>query len=214
MQTLTNDKHIASGHYEFLLAGIYFFYWLFPVFYEYQILKSLVFLILLEFFIIHSSFFLVGRQLKNRQEKLFTGGVLAFYAMLIGGIGFMANDFLLPVVFLILSYNRIKTIPRSWKNDIDQTVFVARWMLTTMIYIIIVVLVFTIPLPALGLTPEVVAAQDYGSNATGEFIEQPQVAMATGFLYFLSQGLMLRRQDRIRAWLEMKQAEQKSKKWK
>ena len=209
MMVGVNTDRVDAGVYEFLLAGVYLFYWLFPVFYEYQLLKTLVVIILLEFFIVHSSFFLVGRQLKSHSEKLVTPGLLVFYAVLVAGIGFIAGDFLLPVVFVLVSYNRIKTIPRSWKDEMDETMFAARWLLTTVSYVLIITLVMVVPLPALGITPEVIAAQDYG-NAGGEFIEKPQVAMATGFLYFLTQGIILRRQGRIRAWLEMKKAEKKS----
>ena len=183
-------KAVAAAAPDFAMAGVYLVTWISPFTLGRTMVKDLMFAMIVEFVAIHAANFL-GRLVAARGGSLagsllVFAGLCGFYSIFAvalsyayGGwwpfwafYGMMANH--LASIVLSGSHAEKKRVARAW--GAAMAFFLAAVFLTTLL-----------PMPTLGVTPEVKAAQHF--TGSGLWIERPWKVLAAGFFYFFALGV-------------------------
>lgn len=165
--------------------------WLTPKRYPTGSLSYFLLVLLMEFIIIHSSAFMGSVLLSAASRKkraVAVIGFACFYSVFVGGFSLAFHNAWPLATFWLLTANRLSSLLISAAPTSQDRLSVQRgWAATAIFYLAACFLTVVIPVPRFGLTAGVVAAQHLPSS--GLWIEQPQRAMAFGFLYFVSVGI-------------------------
>lgn len=174
----------------FLTAGAYLAVWLVPGRVPAALARALFLGMVLEFLLLHSYAFLhlatgvdkgasFGERLRGSLAVL---GFGSFYLLMAGALGWATHS-MTPVWTIVwLLGGRIFEVAMVGDSAAAGDTRTASWMRYLLLYIFFAILTSVVPLPALGLTPEIVAG--FHLPGSGTWVEKPQSVLAFGFLYF------------------------------
>jgi hypothetical protein len=172
-------------------AAIFLVAWVAPQTLGAAWVKNLMLTMLIEFIVIHSSGFYAGLlatdDLKRRTRLAMLCGLSAFYLIFIVAfcLAFDSTWPLAAFAWLFLGrFAHILTHPVADADAVSR--LLALWAASVVSYIAGALFTVMVPLPALGITPEFVAAMSL--SGSGEWIERPYTVLAFGAFYFAVQA--------------------------
>ena len=170
---------------DFALAATFLVAWIRPYAPGVPSVRRLVMIVLLEFFIVHSSGFMGAAAISERQRSrvAFTLGLGAFYTLFLVAFSMGFNDWWLLGSFWLLMGNRLLGLIVGQPPDDRRQMFVmSSWAVSVAAYLFAVSVGAMAEPPALGLTQAVVKAQEFSIG--GLWTEKPQTALVAGAIYF------------------------------
>jgi hypothetical protein len=184
-------RSLVAALPDFGLAGLFLLAWLEPAGFDGTIVKDLALVLLLEFVAIHSAGLLgsVAASSRGRVAKVgLFAGLAIVYTAFVGCIALVAAVFWPLWAFWGLLGNRLLGLIVGRPEPGAERKLIRRsWITGVVLYVPAVVLTALIPLPALGLSDAIVAAQ--GMSGGGAWVDEPQRALAAGVLYFTALGV-------------------------
>lgn len=176
---------------DFGLALLFLVTWISPYAFAERTVAKLVLVVLMEFLIIHSSGFmgyvLFGEAGKWR-KAVQTIGLALFYTLFVAAFTFSFGQWWPLWAFWGMTLNRLLGILLGQAPTGQEKALVQKsWVVGALMYFFFVFFTVVVPLPTLGITPDVVARQ--GFTMKGLWVEDPQTALALGFLYYTSVGV-------------------------
>ena len=181
---------VQSGP-DLALAGAFLVTWLRPGTFGPLAVKHLVLVMLLEFIVIHSSGFMGVVTLSAGsavRRVLVILGLGLLYSLFTGAFSLAFHTSWPFVSFWVLTANRMLGVIVSPVADLKEAnVVMAGWALSVVSYLGCCFLTVLVPMPRLGITPEVVTRQAF--SGSGLWIDRPHTAIAFGTFYFLAVGL-------------------------
>lgn len=182
---------LAAAIPDLALGAAFLLVWLAPSPFGPNVLANLTLIMLLEFIIMHSSAFMGTVMFKPgpRKAKLHALlGLAGFYTLFVGGFSLGFKTAWPLVSFWLLSLNRMMGVLVGNAPRGEEQAFVRRsWAASAIAYLFGAFATVLLPVPRLGLTEAVVAAQD--RIGSGLWVDQPHRLVAFGFLYFTAVGL-------------------------
>ena len=109
-------------------------------------------------------------------------GFGSFYLLMAGALGWATHSATPVWTIVWLLGGRIFEVAVVGDSAAAGDTRIGSWLRHLFLYIFLAVLTSMVPLPALGLTPEIVAG--FHLPGSGTWVEKPQTALAFGFLYF------------------------------
>ncbi len=182
---------IFSSLPDFAFAALFLITWITPDVFDEKMVSYLVLVMLMEFIIIHSSGFM-GRVMigeGDRKKKGLTLVGLGFiYTLFVGGFALSFGEWWPVAAFWGMTLNRtlfilLGQVPKGEEKMLLQK----SWAVGALFYLGAVFLTVLAPVPELGITWEVVREQEFTSE--GLWVEEPEHAIACGFLYFSAVAL-------------------------
>lgn len=176
---------------DFGLALVFLVTWISPYTFAEKTVANLVLVVLMEFLIIHSSGFMgfvLFRDAGKWGKAVQTIGLALLYTLFVAAFSFSFGQWWPLWAFWGMTLNRLLGILLGQAPTGQEKAFVQKsWIVGALLYFFFVFFTVLAPLPALGVTPDVVAKQ--GFTMTGLWVEDPQTALALGFLYYASVAL-------------------------
>ena len=192
-------KYLLSGISDLVLAGLFIVTWVDPLRFSDTLVKSLMLVMLMEFFAIHSGAFLGAVLLSplGRIKKLAAlTGLGAFYSLFIGSFGWRFGTLWPLGIFWLLIVNRmIEVLAGEAPDGMERTIMKRGWAAGVLFYLLSVMLTTVLPVPQLGISGSVVTLQDL--TGSGLWIDQPWTVIAAGSLYFTLIGLSAMTRHRL-----------------
>jgi hypothetical protein len=175
----------------FVTAGVYFAAWIVPQRLPAELVRGLFVGMILEFLLLHSYAFLNlaagaapratrGERLKGALTVL---GFGTFYLIMAVALSWATKSSAPAWTIAWLVGARVFEIAVA--GDASAAVTDSRfasWIRHLLLYLAFAILTSIVPLPAFGLTSEVVAGLEL--SGSGSWVEKPQSLFAFGFLYF------------------------------
>ena len=152
--------------------------------------RFFMYVMLLEFIVVHSTGFLGMTMLteaNRRRRALKFAGLLAFYSIFAGVFSLASQSFWPLINFWVLTLIKVPGMVINRPPVPAQRALREQWVVMIVAYIVFAGFTTLMPLPHLGITPEVVAGQGFLTG--GLWVEQPHRVMAFGFFYFGALGL-------------------------
>jgi hypothetical protein len=181
---------IASSVPDLLLAGSFLAAWVDPSIRGVPTVRRLVAIVLLEFFIVHSSGFMGAIAVGDRRKRTtiaMTLGLAAFYTLFLAAFSAAFNDWWLLGSFWLLLVNRLLGLIMGQPPDEKRQSFImGSWAVSVAAYLFAVSVGAVSEPPPLGITAGVIQAQ--GFTMGGLWTEHPQTALAAGAIYFAIMG--------------------------
>jgi hypothetical protein len=175
---------------DFAFSAVFLVTWIAPLTLGEQMVKWLLLVMLMEFIVIHSAAFMGSVALANEDRFKRSIGILGFggfYTLFAGGFSLAFHSWWPITTFWGQTVNRLLGVIVGQVPNEDQKAFIMRgWAASGIFYLLGCFLTLLLPVPRLGLTPQVVAAQHITGG--GAWVSQPQKVLAFGFLYFLLMG--------------------------
>jgi hypothetical protein len=176
---------------DFALAFVFLAVWISPESFGEKMVSWCLLVMLLEFFIVHSAGFtgFVMTSSEPAHRKVLGMLILGvFYTLMVGGVSMSMESWWPVVSFWGLMANRMLGGLLGGASSPDDREFViVSWAASVFFYLVFVFITVIGPIPAFGITPAVIAAQEFTSS--GEWIRAPYRVVAFGFLYFLAIGI-------------------------
>ena len=165
--------------------------WVAPYIFGIETLRFLMLVMLMEFIVVHSSAFMgnvvVSRASRGARAAALTGFGL-FYSLFAGAIALAFKSWWPITSFWGQTLNRLLGVLLGQVPDEEQKAFIQRsWAASAVLYLLCCFATVIPPIPRLGVTEAVIAAQHF--TASGLWIAQPQRVLAFGVLYFGLTGL-------------------------
>jgi hypothetical protein len=190
--TRTLAKDIGTALPDAAIALACLVSWFAPNLLGPQTIQWIVSLMLLEFVVVHSAGFmgLVGTFAMPRGKKIAAlVGLAAFYSLFAGGFSLGFHSWWPLISFWSLCLNRMLGGFLGQPPKGARFAFtVAGWVAGFVFYLAGVTITCILPIPAFGITPQVVAAQNF-RNISGLWVDEPQRAVLFGVLYFSAVAL-------------------------
>ena len=175
---------------QFATAVTYLAAWLVPGSVPVALARALFLGMVLEFLLLHSDAFLnlatgvdkgasFGARLRGSLAVLVFGSI---YLLMAGAIGWATHSTTPVWTIAWLLGGRIFEVAVVGDSASAGETRTASWLRHLFLYIFLAILTSVVPLPALGLTPEIVTG--FHLPGSGTWVEKPQSALAFGFLYF------------------------------
>ncbi|MEO8031659.1 MAG: hypothetical protein ABJC74_01045 [Gemmatimonadota bacterium] len=176
---------------DFIAAASCLITWLNPTAFGQRMVAHLVLVMLLEFIVVHSAGF-IGLVIVGEMPALKKIGALVglglLYSVFTGGFSLAEHTWWPFTTFWILIANRIMSVVISPAEDITAfPVVIVTWAIGAVLYLLGAVVSSSIPLPRFGITPEIVALQDF--HSAGLWVEEPWRPLAFGVFYFTMFGI-------------------------
>jgi len=148
--------------------------------------KTGVLVVLMEFFVIHSTGFMLATvfnvRVSSLRRTLAVLGFAAFYAAFVALISVIFEEWWPLLVLAWLVGAKVSLI---WFAPVERGTEQQRQMgllaISTAAYLFAVILTVAVPMPSLGITG---AGPDYGLTGGGAWIDKPYTAIAAGTIYF------------------------------
>jgi len=167
-------------------AGVFFVTWIRPATFGPFMVKWLLLVMMMEFIIIHSAAFMgvaafePGGRVARSTKVL---GLGAFYTLFAGAMSLGFKSWWPLAAFWGQTLNRLLGVILGQAQDADQKAFVmAGWGASALFYLLGAFATILLPVPRLGITPQVVAAQRIPGG--GLWVAHPEKVIAFGVLYF------------------------------
>jgi hypothetical protein len=175
------------------IAASFLITWIRPYALDERAVHKLTFVMLVEFLVVHSTGFFTafsshdpfdpGNESKARRKRaLALGGLTLFYLLFAWGFSASYGSAWPIVAFLGVSLPRFPALIRSGLGESETFRGMATWAAMTALYLAGVGITAAANIPALGITPDVVASQKFGIG--GLWPEEPYRAIAFGAFYF------------------------------
>lgn len=182
---------IVTATPDFLASASCFITWLNPTVLGQRMVAHLVLVMLLEFIVVHSAGFIgvviVGDTAKGK-KILALIGLGALYSLFTGAFALGEHTWWPFTTFWILILNRIMSVLISPTDDVRAfPVVMITWAVGAALYLAFAALTSALPIPALGITPDVIAAQ--GFHLSGLWVDEPWRPIAFGAFYFFAFGV-------------------------
>jgi len=179
---------------DFGFAAVFLVTWVAPTAFGDHVVRSLFAVMLMEFIVVHSSV-LMGTTALKAASRASRAGVIAafglFYSLFAGGFSLAFHSWWPLASFWGQTINRLLGVLLGQAPDGDQRALLQRgWTVAVVLYLVLCMATVLLPVPALGITPAVAAAQQIPGR--GLWVDRPEKVIAFGFLYFL-----------LTAWSEM-----------
>ncbi len=177
---------LLSALPDFGFASVFLITWLSPYAFGRFMVKWLLLVMLLEFIIIHSAAFMGivafrSGSRASRVARIF--GIALFYSVFAGAFSFAFKSVWPITAFWGQTLNRMLGVILGQGRSLGQKVVVmAGWGASTAFYLIACVVTSALPVPRLGITADVVAAQEIPGG--GLWVEHPEKVIAFGVVYF------------------------------
>ena len=157
-----------------------------------EMIIRLMFVMIIEFFVVHATGFYAGISFSEGPWWKRGGmglGLLAFY--LVFGLAFSAaygGLFPLYAMLALLVPKVIGILGQAQTDSNTQLALMANWAAMVCMYLFAIFATLIFPVPSFGITPEVIAALEL--DMTGEWPEHPYKVIAAGALYFAGLGVL------------------------
>jgi len=180
-----------TAGWDLAIAGAFLITWIAPETFGERMVHQLAFLMIIEFLVVHATGFFTafGATTESSLKRAgMTAGLLAFYTLFAGAFSLAYGSPWPLFLFFLVILPRIPTLVFQPRGPSGQFVMMAHWAGMTALYIFGVFATIILPVPALGITPEVIEAQEFGM--TGLWPEEPYRVVAFGVIYFTGQALL------------------------
>jgi hypothetical protein len=182
---------VGAASPNLLLAGLFLVTWIWPTAAGDHMVSYCLLLMLLEFIVVHSSAFMgsvvVGKADSAGRVKAVLGLGL-FYSLFVLGFALAFKSWWPLLSFWGLTLNRLLGVIFGVAPTGREKEFMQRgWGIAVLFYVGFAFVTTFLPMPRLGLTPDVVSAQNL--RGSGLWISEPWRVIAFGFLYFLASGV-------------------------
>jgi len=172
-----------------LTSAIFIVAWIAPGFVGPTRVKDLMLTMLIEFIVMHSSVFyatVAGMDGASRGKRLaIVTALSAFYLMFVLGfsVAFESSWPIWAFGWLFVSrFMHLWTSTAATSENAQR--MMSSWVISALAYLGGVFATIVLPLPALGLTPQAIAALQIPKNMSGLWIDKPWTVIAFGALYF------------------------------
>ena len=172
-----------------LTSALFVIAWVAPGFLGAARVKDLMLTMLIEFIVMHSSAFyagIAGMTDASRAKRLaLISGLSAFYLLFVVGfsLGFDSSWPIWAFGWLFVSrFAHVWTLGGGTDENIRR--MMGSWVISALAYLGGAFATTLLPLPALGLTPDAVAALQIPRNMSGLWIDKPWTVIAFGAFYF------------------------------
>lgn len=176
-----------------VMMGVFLIAWIDPAYFGTAYVKNLMLVMLFEFIVMHSSI-MSGAVLGASDRApwlraLILLGLSAFYGGFVLAFAHAFRSWWPLWVFAYLFVCRFLylAVPGDFERKLARASGI--WVVSAMAYLGGAFFTTFVPLPRLGITPEVVAAMDFGDRMSGEWIDKPWIVLAFGAIYFAAQAL-------------------------
>jgi len=173
----------------FAVALVFLYTWIEPGRLGRQAVREQMYVMLLEFLVIHSTIFLgataASEKVLKRKIAKVTGLVL-FYSVFAGVLSTALGRYWPIVWFWVLTAVKIPSIIGAPPVTYKQWMLRGHYAAMCVCYGLVVIVTSILPVPELGITEAILRAQDFQSE--GLWVDQPQRVIAAGFFYFLLMG--------------------------
>jgi len=175
---------------DFCFAAVFLITWIAPNTFGEHTLRFLMLVMMMEFVVVHSSAFMgnvmISRANRGAQATALAGFGL-FYSLFAGAFALAFKTWWPITMFWGQTLNRMLGVLFGQVPDDDQKTFIQRsWIASVLLYLVSAFVTIVMPMPRLGITSAVIAAQQIHSS--GLWVEQPQRVLAFGVMYFLLTG--------------------------
>jgi len=182
---------LLAGLPDAVTAALFLIAWIDPSIPGPEYVKNLMLVMLIEFIVMHSSAFYsviatAGGESAIRRS-LFLIGLSAFYLTFVVGFA-LAFDSTWPL--FAFGWLFVSRFIHLWVHPAQSGAEAARmmslWGASALAYLVGAFATVMLPLPALGIAPEVIASMHLPGS--GEWIERPYTVLAFGTFYFAVQA--------------------------
>jgi hypothetical protein len=181
------SRRIVEAAPDLVMTSAYLVTWAAPYTLGERMVRHLMLVMLIEFFVVHSAGFLGELRFGKdplRKKRRTVIGLAAFYAIFMIGIGASMGAWWPVLGFGLLMINRCgAALFDRQVSEAHQQYTRAGWAAGILFYLLAVPVVAIESLPAWGIDAQVIAAQGFG-DTSGEWVERPETALAAGAIYF------------------------------
>lgn len=182
---------LISAVPDFALAAVFYITWNAPYTFGTHTVHHLVFVMLVEFLVVHATGFMgaISARGTGKWERIGMFSALSLFYVLMAA-GFAASyQGIWPIVAMIyLLGSKIPNIMFRPTSDDAMMGVMANWAAMVCLYLFGCMYALTAGVESRGITPEVIAAQ--GFDVGGEFPEKPYIVMVFGAVYFTGMGIL------------------------
>lgn len=175
---------------DFGFAAVFLITWVAPDTFGEQAVRFLLLVMMMEFVVVHSSAVMGSVVVSRANRGLRTVALVKFglfYSIFAGAFALAFKTWWPITMFWGQTLNRLLGVLFGQVPDDEQKTFIQRgWAASVLFYLLGATTTTLLPIPALGVTPAVIAAQHIPSS--GLWVEQPQRVLAFGVLYFALTG--------------------------
>ena len=197
-QPLWHDAHMANALAKLfaalpdaITAATFLVAWVAPSVLGAEYIPWLMLVMLMEFLVVHSSgfyaFIVTADGMTRARRLLMLTGLSCLYLVFVFAFAFSFHSNWPIFAFAWLFGSRfiyLWTHPTQRSRESTRTF--GLWVEGAVSYVALVVFTAVVPMPSLGMTPEVVASLHL--TGSGVWIEQPQSVLAFGLFYFSAQS--------------------------
>jgi hypothetical protein len=182
----------ASGVPEMALGAAFFVTWVDPDRFGRSMVSFALELMLLEFILIHSAGFMAAKTADRESIAMRIagiGGLGLFYSLFVGAFCLALHRIRPLVSFWVVTTQRIAGDVLDPKpSDETRAWFGTSLAVNIILYVGIVTFTVLVPLPPLGITPDV--ARSVGIHGSGLWQAQPQTVVVLAGAYYGIRGLL------------------------
>jgi hypothetical protein len=189
---LASVAGIVSAAPDLALALWFLTTWIDPLRFGPRAVSSCLGLMILEFVVVHSSMIMVllafGVTGSRARKAALLAGFSAVYSLFAAIPAVVVEAWWPFAAFWGLTLNRMLGVLFGGAPDgREKGAVLAGWMVSVALYVVLAGITASVPLPALGVTPAIIALQQW--SGSGLWLEQPHRVVAFGFLYFTGQAV-------------------------
>ena len=182
---------VVAAAPNFGLAAVYLLTWIAPFALGRTLVADLMLTMLLEFIVIHSAVFMGNVAFAPRSRAWRTKRIVwlgGFYTVFVVSFALAFRAWWPLLAFWGLTLNRLLGVLVGQAPKGDAKLLMKQgWAASVLFFMLGAMLTTLIPMPALGVTSEVIAAQEF--TATGLWVDEPQRVLAFGVIYFSLLGV-------------------------
>jgi hypothetical protein len=189
-QTRFKFTDLISSIPSFAFSALYFYTWVQPTAIEEKMVSYLTLVMVMEFFNVHSSVLIenviIGESPPDQKAR-FIVGLGLFYTLFVGGISLAYGEWWPVLAFWGLTLNRLLgVLLGKHPTGEEKARMQISWAMSLFFYLLGAGVTTVFPVPAFGITAEVVSRQEFTGGGLWEL--EPQTVIAFGFLYFAALG--------------------------
>jgi hypothetical protein len=182
---------LFSAGSDFALAAAFLITWHAPYTFGEHAVRGFMYLMLIEFLVVHSTGFLGAIAAKDMAfglRAMMYGFLLLFDGLMAGAFSVSYGGWWPFLCMTMQCLGKAQTVLMKPQDDEAQSRVMAHWAGMTALFLAGVFLTVVYDVPAYGITAEVIARQEF--TVGGLWPEQPYRVIAFGAIYFTGLGLM------------------------
>jgi hypothetical protein len=181
---------VVNAAPDLAFAGVFLATWIAPDMFGVNTIQRLLLVMVLEFISIHSAAFmgvLVVRPTDRARKSFGMVALGLFYSIFAGAMALAFRTWWPLAAFWVQTGNRLLGVLTGHPPlGAERATVVSGWVVSVVLYLGCVAVTTVLPLPALGITPAVIAGLHLPGS--GVWIAEPYRVLAFGFLYFALTG--------------------------